>query len=88
MPPKKPALAMRAVYLVPPSCTKVSTHTMTATPMNMTSGLLYRASQCTMYEKAARMKKAIVTKPTVIWNHWKNSAAKPQRLPSVLPTHA
>ena len=34
------------------------------------------------------MKNDIVTKPTVIWNHWKNSAAKPQRLPSVLPTHA
>ena len=33
------------------------------------------------------MKNAMVTKPTVIWNHWKNSAAKPQRLPSVLPTH-
>ena len=34
------------------------------------------------------MKNAMVTNPTVIWNHWKNSAAKPQRLPSVLPTQA
>ena len=34
------------------------------------------------------MKNAMVTNPTVIWNHWKNSAAKPHRLPSVLPTQA
>ena len=39
-PPKKPILAMRAVSLVPPSYVSVSTHTIIATPMNMTSGLL------------------------------------------------
>ena len=32
------------------------------------------------------MKKHIVTNPTVIWNHWKNSAEKPHRWPRVFPT--
>ena len=88
MPPTKPTFDMRAVYLVPPSWVSVSNHTMAATPKNMTSGLLYSASQRTTYANAARMKNAMVTKPTVIWNHWKNSAAKPHLRPSVLPTQA
>ena len=44
MPPTKPTFEMRAVYFVPPSCVSVSTHTMAATPKNMTSGFSYRAS--------------------------------------------
>ena len=43
---------------------------MMATPMNMTSGLSYKASQPTMNEMAAKTKNAMVTNPTVIWNHW------------------
>ena len=31
----------RQVYFVPPSCVSVSSHTMAATPKNITSGLLY-----------------------------------------------
>ena len=69
-PPKKPILAMRAVSFVPPSWVRVRPHTMMATPMNMTSGLSYKASQPTMNEMAAKTKNAMVTNPTVIWNHW------------------
>ena len=44
MPPMKPTFEMRAVNFVPPSCVSVSSHTMAATPKNITSGLLYSAS--------------------------------------------
>lgn len=39
IPPTKPIFDIRAVSFVPPSCVSVKSHTITATPTNITRGL-------------------------------------------------